>query len=147
MPIVESAYDPFAYSHGRAAGLWQFIPSTARLYGLKIDWWYDGRRDIRASTKAAINYLNYLNKMFNGDWLLSLVAYNSGQGNVLSSIQKSNLPRHQIDFWSLKLLRETQTYALRLLAISEIIANPEGYNIVLPKVPNQPHWQLVDIKA
>ena len=147
LPIVESAYDPFAYSHGRASGLWQFIPSTARLYGLKIDWWYDGRRDIRASTKAAINYLNYLNKVFNGDWLLSLAAYNSGQGNVLSSIQKSKLPRHQIDFWSLKLLRETQTYVPRLLAISEIIANPEGYNIVLPKVPNQPHWQLVDIKA
>ncbi|MDG1233543.1 MAG: transglycosylase SLT domain-containing protein, partial [Pseudomonadales bacterium] len=85
LPIVESAYDPFAYSHSRAAGLWQFVPGTARVYGLKIDWWYDGRRDVRASTKAAIDYLEYLHNMLDEDWLLALAAYNAGQGNVLSS--------------------------------------------------------------
>lgn len=145
LPIVESAYDPFAYSHGRAAGLWQFIPSTARLYGLRIDWWYDGRRDVRASTKAALDYLEYLHDLFKGDWLLALAAYNAGQGNILSSIRKSNLPRSEVDFWSLKVLRETHTYVPRLLAISEIIANPESYHMVLPEVKNEPYWKAVGI--
>ena len=144
LPIVESAYDPFAYSHGRAAGLWQFIPSTARLYGLKIDWWYDGRRDVRASTKAAIDYLEYLHDLFNGDWLLALAAYNAGQGNVMSSIRRSKLPSEEIDFWSIKVLRETYTYVPRLLAISEIIANPDRYHMQLPSLPNEPYWQPVD---
>ncbi len=143
LPIVESAYDPFAYSHGRAAGLWQFIPSTARVYGLKIDWWYDGRRDVRASTTAAIDYLEYLSTLFNGDWLLALAAYNAGQGNVLASIRRSNLPREEADFWSIKVLKETYTYVPRLLAISEIIANPEKYHIELPHVANEPYWGVV----
>ena len=144
LPIVESAYDPFAYSHGRASGLWQFIPSTGRLYGLKIDWWYDGRRDVRASTDAAITYLKHLHKLFNGDWLLALAAYNAGQGNVLSSIRKTGLPRDEADFWSLNILRETYTYVPRLLAISEIFANPAKYHIILPNIANEPHWQSVD---
>ena len=80
LPIVESAYQPFAYSHGRAAGLWQFIPSTGRMYGLKQNWWYDGRRDIFEATQAALNYLERLNKQFDGDWMLALAAYNSGSG-------------------------------------------------------------------
>jgi membrane-bound lytic murein transglycosylase D len=147
LPIVESAYDPFAYSHGRAAGLWQFIPSTARVYGLRIDWWYDGRRDVRASTKAALDYLEYLHDMFNGDWLLAMAAYNSGQGNVLSSIRKSNLDRANVDFWSLKVLRETYTYVPRLLAISEVIANPERYHMTLPEIENKPQWQAVNIAS
>lgn len=145
LPVVESAYDPFAYSHGRAAGLWQFIPSTARLYGLRIDWWYDGRRDVRTSTHAAITYLKHLHDMFNGDWLLALAAYNAGQGNVLSSIRKSGIPRDEVDFWSLKVLPETSTYVPRLLAISELMANPDKYHIDLPPVPNAPYWEPVDI--
>ncbi len=145
LPVVESAYDPFAYSHGRAAGLWQFIPSTARLYGLKIDWWYDGRRDVRASTKAAIDYLDYLHNLFDGDWLLALAAYNAGQGNVQSSIRASKLPKNEVNFWSLKVLRETHTYVPRLLAICEIIANPDRYHIRLPAFENEPYWEVVDI--
>lgn len=145
LPIVESAYDPFAYSHGRAAGLWQFIPSTARLYGLRIDWWYDGRRDVITSTKAAIDYLDYLHGMFNDDWLLALAAYNAGQGNVLSSIRRSNLDPDKVDFWSLKVLRETHTYVPRLLAISELIGNPGRYHMELPNVPNAPHWERVNV--
>ena len=144
LPIVESAYDPFAYSHGRAAGLWQFIPATARVYGLRIDWWYDGRRDVRASTNAAINYLEYLHGLFDGDWLLALAAYNAGQGNVLSSIRRSQLPEDEVSFWALKILKETYTYVPRLLAISEIFANPDRYRITLPSQANEPYWEMVD---
>lgn len=144
LPVVESAYDPFAYSHGRAAGLWQFIPGTARVYGLRIDWWFDGRRDVRDSTTAAIDYLQYLHKFFDGDWLLALAAYNAGQGNVRSSVRASGLADDEVNFWSLKVLRETYTYVPRLLAISELIANPEKYHINLPDIPNQPTWQVVD---
>ena len=143
LPIVESAYDPFAYSHGRAAGLWQFVPATARVYGLHIDWWYDGRRDVRTSTEAAITYLEYLHQMFDEDWLLALAAYNAGQGNVLKSIGRSKIPRDEVDFWSLKVLRETSTYVPRLLAISAVIAEPEKYNISLPDLPNKPYWEVV----
>ena len=147
LPIVESAYDPFAYSHGRAAGLWQFIPGTARVYGLKIDWWYDGRRDVRASTTAAIDYLEYLHNLLGEDWLLALAAYNAGQGNVLASIRASKLPRDEVDFWSLKVLRETYTYVPRLLAISELINNPDRYPITLPNVANEPYWEVVNTKG
>lgn len=145
LPVVESAFDPFAYSHGRAAGLWQFIPSTARVYGLKIDWWYDGRRDVRTSTTAAIDYLEYLHNMFKGDWLLALASYNAGQGNVLSSIRASKLPRAEADFWSIKVLRETHTYVPRLLAISELIAHPERYHMKLPPIANEPQWAVAAI--
>ena len=147
LPIVESAYDPFAYSHGRAAGLWQFIPGTARVYDLKIDWWYDGRRDVRASTNAAIEYLDYLHNMLGEDWLLALAAYNAGQGNVLKSIRASKLPRDEVDFWSLKVLRETYTYVPRLLAISELINNPDSYHMTLPDVANEPYWEVVDTEG
>ena len=144
LPIVESAYDPFAYSHSRAAGLWQFIPGTARVYGLKIDWWYDGRRDVRASTKAAIDYLEYLHNMLGEDWLLALAAYNAGQGNVLSSIRASKLPTDEVNFWSLKVFRETYTYVPRLLAISELINHPDRYDMTLPDMANKPYWEVVE---
>ncbi|HAI96670.1 MAG TPA: lytic transglycosylase, partial [Methylococcaceae bacterium] len=89
LPVVESAYRPFAYSHGRAAGLWQFIPSTGKAFGLKQTWWYDGRRDVYASTNAALNYLTKLSKRFNNDWLLALAGYNAGGGSVSSAIKKN----------------------------------------------------------
>ncbi len=137
LPIVESAYDPFAYSHGRASGLWQFIPSTARLYGLKIDWWYDGRRDVEASTRAALDYLVYLHDMFDDDWLLALAAYNAGQGNVMRNIRAARKKGHGEDFWSLDVLKETYTYVPRLLAVSELFNNPQTYHIELPHVANE----------
>ncbi len=147
LPIVESAYDPFAYSHSRAAGLWQFIPGTARMYGLQIDWWNDGRRDVRASTKAAIDYLEYLHNRLDDDWLLALAAYNAGPGNVLSSIRVSKLPKDEVNFWSLKVFRETYTYVPRLLAISELINHPERYNMTLPDVANEPYWEVVQTQG
>lgn len=143
LPIVESAYDPFAYSHGRAAGLWQFIPATARVYGLKINWWYDGRRDVRESTRAALDYLQHLHRFFEGNWLLAIAAYNAGEGNVLSSIRASGQSRQQADFWSLKVFRETYTYVPRLLAISEVIMNPARYEITLPVLEDKAQWVAV----
>ena len=110
LPIVESAYDPLAYSHGRAAGLWQFIPGTGRQFGLEQNWWYDGRRDVVASTRAALRYLEQLNLDFNGDWLLTLAAYNSGPGRVKRAMEANDRRNLDVDFWSLPLPRETRAY-------------------------------------
>jgi len=145
LPVVESAFQPFAYSHGRAAGIWQFIPGTARRFGLKIDWWYDGRRDIKASTTAALDYLEVLNKRFDGDWLLALAAYNSGGGTVSKAIRKNKKRGKGTTFWDLKLPRETQGYVPKLLAISSIVANPEQHGVSLKTINNTPQLAEVDI--
>ncbi|MFT7138989.1 MAG: membrane-bound lytic murein transglycosylase D [Candidatus Azotimanducaceae bacterium] len=145
LPIVESAFDPFAYSHGRASGLWQFIPSTGRLYGLKIDQWYDGRRDVPAATNAALNYLSDSHKSLNNDWFLSLAAYNSGEGNVRHSMRKNKRAGKPIDFFSLSLFRETRAYVPRLLAISALVANPEKYGITLKPIPNEAYFEQIEI--
>ena len=144
LPIVESAFQPFAYSHGRAAGIWQFIPSTGRIFGLKQDWWYDGRRDIEASTRAAFKYLSNLKDSFDGDWLLALAAYNSGQGTVKKAIAHNRRRGKATDFWSLHLPKETRAYVPKLLAISAIIAHPEQYGISLDPVANEPYLARVD---
>ena len=144
LPIVESAYQPFARSPRHASGLWQFIPSTGRHYGLKQNWWYDGRRDIVAATDAALTYLQKLNDDFDGDWLLTLAAYNAGEGNVSHAIKKSQAHGKTGEFWSLKLKNETLGYVPSLLAIAEIIANPSKYNITLPPIPNKPQFEIVD---
>lgn len=137
LPVVESAFQPFAYSHGRASGIWQFIPGTAKRYGLRMNWWYDGRRDMAASTNAALNYLQDLHRMFDGDWLLALAAYNTGEGNVARAIARNKRAGKRTDFWSLKLPRETRGYVPRLLAISAIVANPEAYGLALHAVPDE----------
>jgi membrane-bound lytic murein transglycosylase D len=144
LPIVESAYDPFAYSHGRASGMWQFIPGTGRMFKLKQDWWYDGRRDIVSSTAAAISYLKSLNKYYDGDWLLALAAYNSGQGNVNKAIRKNKKLGKPTDFWSLDLPNETRSYVPKLLALAKIVEQPLRYNIHLFPVPNQDYFAIVD---
>jgi membrane-bound lytic murein transglycosylase D len=147
LPVVESAFLPEAYSKSDASGLWQFIPATGRLYGLKQNAWYDGRRDVYASTKAATAYLKNLNETFNGDWLLALASYNYGKGNVQKSIEKNedlNLPT---DYWSLSLPEETLNYVPRLLAIARIFANAEKYNIHLQHIPNKPYCEVVDVKS
>ena len=145
LPIVESAYDPFAYSHGKASGMWQFIPGTGKMYGLKQNWWYDGRRDIRASTIAAIQYLSELNKRYDGDWELALAAYNTGPGNVDRAIRRNKKAGKATDFWSLKLPRETRAYVPRLLAVARIVAEPEAYDVSLKPVPNEPYFHAVNI--
>jgi membrane-bound lytic murein transglycosylase D len=145
LPIVESAFKPFAYSHGRASGIWQFIPSTGRLYGLKQDWWYDGRRDVYESTQAAIRLLTALHKEFNGDWLHALAAYNSGSGNVRKAIRRNLKRGKSTDFFALDLPRETEAYVPKLLALAELVADPAAHGIRLSSIPNKPYFEKVDI--
>ena len=145
LPIVESAYDPFAYSHGRAAGLWQMIPGTAKRFGIKQNWWYDGRRDVVDSTRAALDYLEYLYKFNNGDWLNAIASYNSGEGNVRRAVRRNTSANKPIDFWNLKLPKETSMYVPKLLALVEIVADPAKYNLTLPVVVDEPQFVVTDI--
>ena len=144
LPIVESAFQPFAYSHGRASGIWQFISSTGRRYGLKQNWWYDGRRDVYAATKAAVRLLDDLQKNFKGNYLYALAAYNAGGGNVRKAVRKNKRSGKPVDFFSLKLPSETKAYVPKLLALKKIIANPEKYGIELAPIPNEPYLAKVD---
>ena len=144
LPIVESAYDPFAYSHGRASGMWQFIPATGKHFGLQQDWWYDGRRDVVKSTDAALAYMRYLHKRFNGDWLHALAAYNSGEGNVSKAIKRNRARGKATDFWSLKLPPETQAYVPKMIALAQILHDPAAYGITLPVIANEPYFESVD---
>ncbi len=144
LPIIESAYRPFAYSHGRAAGLWQFIPSTGRYYGLKQSWWYDGRRDVHASTQAALTYLSKLSKRFDNDWFLALAAYNAGGGTVSNAIKQNRKRDAGTDYWSLALRKETRQYVPKLLAIAHILSNAEQYGIELQAMPNTAYFETID---
>lgn len=145
LPIVESAFQPFAYSHGRAAGIWQFIPGTGRLYGMKQNWWYDGRRDVYAATHGALSYLQMLAEMFHGDYELALASYNSGEGNVMRAVQRNHRAKKRTDFWNLKLPAETRSYVPRLHAISAIVENPARYGITLRSIPNRPYLARVPV--
>ncbi|MDP0589690.1 MAG: LysM peptidoglycan-binding domain-containing protein [Candidatus Endonucleobacter bathymodioli] len=146
MPIVESDFDPFAYSHAGASGLWQIMPSTGQHFGLELTWWYDGRRDIVAATKMALNYMLSLYKRFN-NWELALAAYNSGPGRVYRALQKNIKKGESTDLWSLDLPKETKNYVQKLIAIGKVIKNPELYGIKLPPIPNKPSFESVDIKG
>ena len=145
LPIVESAYDPFAYSHGRAAGLWQMIPGTATRFGLKQNWWYDGRRDVVESTRAALDYLEYLHKFNDGDWLNAIASYNSGEGNVRKAVRRNRAASKPVDFWNLKLSKETSAYVPRLLALVEIVRDPAQFNVTLPRVADETQFVVADI--
>ncbi|MEO0444417.1 MAG: LysM peptidoglycan-binding domain-containing protein, partial [Pseudomonadota bacterium] len=145
LPIIESRYDPFAYSPGRASGLWQFIPSTGKRFGLTQDWWQDERRDTITATGSAIQYLSYLNTLFDGDWLLAMAAYNAGQGTVRRAIRKNKKRGKPTDYWSLDLPKETRHYIPKLLAWKDIIASPESYNVKLRPIPDQAYFAIVDI--
>jgi len=147
LPIVESAYDPFAYSHGRAAGLWQMIPGTARRFGVKQNWWYDGRRDIVDSTRAALDYLEYLHKLNDGDWLNAIASYNSGEGNVLRAVRRNKAAGKPIEFWYLSVPKETSAYVPKLLALVDIVRDPAKYNLTLPEVPDEPQFVVADIET
>lgn len=144
LPIVESAFDPFAYSHGRASGVWQFIPATGRDFGLHQDWWHDGRRDIRAATEGALRYLHALQREFKGDWLLALAAYNSGAGTVRKAIRKNRKRGKPTDFWSLSLPRETRAYVPKLIALAKLVRDPQAYGVTLKPVANEPYFAVVN---
>jgi membrane-bound lytic murein transglycosylase D len=142
LPVVESGFQPFAYSHGRAAGLWQFIPGTGKVYGLDQNWWYDGRRDVIESTRAALDYLEKLHNDF-GDWQLALAAYNCGEGAVGRAIKKNEKLGKETDFWSLSLPRETSAYVPKLMAVTHLVNDPAAYNIDLNDVANEPYLTVV----
>ena len=144
LPVVESAFDPFAYSHGRAAGLWQFIPSTGKHFGLRQSWWHDERRDVVAATDAALTYLERLANRFDGDHTLALAAYNSGGGTVSSALRRNRNSNRPTDFWSLQLPRETRHYVPKLIALAKIFDNPEAYGIELPALKDEPYFEIVE---
>ncbi len=140
LPVVESAFEPYAYSRARAAGMWQFISDTGRHFGLKQDWWYDGRRDPIEATRAALDYLQSLHDEFGGDWLLAVAAYNCGEGAVSRAVlynQREGLPT---DFWHLRLPRETRAYVPKLLAMKRLVAEPARYGLEFSHIPNSPYF-------
>jgi len=146
LPVVESAYQTFAYSPGRASGLWQIIPPTGRFLGLKQNWWYDGRRDIIESTRAAIRYLDGLAKEFNGDWELALASYNAGPGKVRSAVRYNKKKNRPTDYWNLSRLRkETKDYVPKLYALKEIFGNPGLYGLEIKPVSNELSYEIIEL--
>jgi membrane-bound lytic murein transglycosylase D len=142
VPIFESAFNPMAYSRAHAAGLWQFIPGTGKRYELTQNWWYDGRRDVVASTNAALDYLQDLYEM-HGDWHLALASYNWGENNVARAIAKNRKAGKPTDLLSLRMPRETRGYVPKLQALKNLIANPAAHGITLAPIPNEPYFVTV----
>jgi membrane-bound lytic murein transglycosylase D len=145
LPVVESAFIPEAYSRSAASGLWQFIPSTGRLFGLEQNSWYDGRRDVYASTVAATKFLKGLSEEFNGDYFLALASYNWGKGNVSKAVMRNSYAGLPTDYWSLDLPKETEDYVPRLLAIAKLFAHAEQYGVRLQPIPNKPYCEVVNV--
>jgi membrane-bound lytic murein transglycosylase D len=142
LPMIESAFNPTAYSVSRASGIWQFIPSTGKHFGMQQNWWYDGRRDVIGATNGALDYLQKLHDEF-GDWELALAAYNCGE-HCIEHAQRRNLKLHKpIGLLSLKLPKETRNYVPKLLAMKHIIGNPASYGLVLADVPNEPYFAAI----
>ena len=147
LPIVESGYYPFSYSHGTAVGIWQFIPSTGRLYGLELDWWHEDRRHILNSTRAAVRYLKDLGQMFNGDWMLAIAAYNAGPGRIQNAIKINQKMGKQTDYWSLDLPKETEKYIPKLLALTMIVKEPEKFGQELSLIDNSRLLEVVELNS
>ena len=143
LPFVESEFDPYAKSVYGATGIWQFLPATGREWGLKSNWWYDGKRDVIASTEAAYNFLIYLHLKFDNDWLLAMAAYNAGPSRVYRAIKKNEKEGKPTDFWSLKLPKETTGYVSKLLVLCELIKNPASYGVNLPSIANRQYFVKV----
>lgn len=145
LPVLESAFDPFASSPCSASGLWQFIPSTGRLYGLDRTWWYEGRRDVLDATRAALEYLEALHGEFGGDWLLALAAYNTGALNVERAVARNRTHGHATDFFHLDLPPETRAYVPGLLALRRLVEDPAAFGLALPAIPDEPYFARVEI--
>lgn len=146
LPIVESAYNPMAYSRSHASGMWQFIPSTGKAYQLDQNWWMDERRDIIASTSAALDYLQSLYEM-HGDWHLALASYNWGENAVARAIKKNQAKGLPTDYLSLTMPNETRWYVPKLQALKNIIAQPKLFNVDLDPIPNEPYFQTVQVST
>lgn len=147
VPIVESAFRPFAYSHARAGGLWQFKPGTARTFGVRMNWWYDGRRDIVDGTEAALDYLSYLHDFFDGNWILAIAAYNAGEGTVRNAIRANERRGEPTDFWHLDLPEQTERYIPRLLALKRILQRPQAHGITLPEPDPERALTIVELEG
>ncbi len=145
LPIVESAFDPFGFSHASASGIWQFMPVTGERFQLKQNWWFDGRRDIVQSTRAALDYLSYLHKTLEGDWLNAIAAYNSGESRLLNAIRKNRKKHLPTDFWSLDLPRETTAYVPKLLALSDLLRRQDEFSVKWNPIINAQVVDTVDI--
>jgi membrane-bound lytic murein transglycosylase D len=143
LPVIESAFEPYAYSRARASGLWQFISDTGRRFGLKQDWWYDGRRDAMEATRAALDYLQELHDEFDGDWLLAIAAYNCGELAVSRAVNLNQRLGKPTDFWHLKLPTETRAYVPKLLAMRRLVQNPARYGLEFSQIPNEPYFVQV----
>jgi membrane-bound lytic murein transglycosylase D len=139
LPMVESAFNPGAYSVASASGIWQFIPSTGKKFGMQQNWWYDGRRDVVNATNGALDYLQNLHDMF-GDWELALAAYNCGEGAVLRAQAYNRRHGRPTNFPSLRLLKETRNYVPKLIAIKNIISDPAKFSLSLPEIPDKPYF-------
>ncbi|WP_200280507.1 transglycosylase SLT domain-containing protein [Rhabdochromatium marinum] len=135
LPEIESRYNPRAVSPMRAAGLWQFMPYTGKRMGLEQNAWYDGRYDVLAATRGAIQYLSELNQTFNGDWALTLAAYNAGPARVKAAQRANKRAGLDTDYWSLDLPSETEHYVPKLLAVATLVQNPGRYGQHLPALP------------
>ena len=142
LPIIESAFNPQAFSHAKASGMWQFIPSTGKSFGLKQDWMADNRRDVLLSTGAALDYLQKLYGMFNS-WELAFAAYNCGEGCVARAISKNEKKGLPTDYLSLNLPNETRSYVPKLIAVKNIVLSPGSYGIELEAVENRPYFAKV----
>ena len=145
LPFVESEFDPFAKSFAGATAIWQFMPATGRAYGLKSNWWYDGKKDVLASTEAALEYLTYLHDRFEGDWLLAMAAYNTGPTRVKRAIRKNKSQDKPIRFWDLNLPKETTDFVPKLLVLCELIKDPKSFDVNLPSIANRPYFERVKI--
>lgn len=143
LPMVESAFNPTAMSTSKASGIWQFIPSTGKNFGLKQNWWVDNRRDVTAATDAALNYLQKLHVMF-GTWDLALAAYNAGEGTVMRAIERNRKRGLPTDYQSLQLPPETRNYVPKLQAVKNIVTNPEQYGLNIQPIANQPYFTKVN---
>jgi membrane-bound lytic murein transglycosylase D len=147
LPFVESRFDPFAYSSGRASGLWQFIPVTGNRFNMTQTWWHDERRDVIKSTQAAIDYFNYLHRYFDNDWLLAIAAYNAGEGTVRRAIKRNKKAGKATDYWSLPLPKQTQFYLPKLFAWARIVNTPKNYALALAPIANTPVFTAVDVQS
>ncbi|OYY50857.1 MAG: lytic transglycosylase [Methylophilales bacterium 28-44-11] len=142
LPMIESAYNPQAYSRSHASGIWQFVPATGKDYGLKQNYWTDKRRDVTAATNAALNYLQKLHGMF-GSWDLALAAYNAGEGTIARAIERNRKQGLPTDYQHLQLPAETKNYVPKLQAIKNIVFKPDDFGLSLVDIPNRPYFTRV----
>ncbi|MEM7054650.1 MAG: LysM peptidoglycan-binding domain-containing protein, partial [Pseudomonadota bacterium] len=145
LPIVESAFDSFAYSRESASGPWQFLTATAREQGLVINQWYDGRRDFHAATRAALNYLTYLADLFDQDWALAVAAYNAGQGRIGRLVRRNAARGQGVEWHELPLPRETRGYVPKIKGLGCLFSNPEAWGFELPSVEDKPRVARVEL--